>query len=225
MWEGLTLPRREAENEQPFRNDESAKIIANSPEPFATIWSIPAMLGLTSSETLALSLEDVSFEDSVIHVGKSLDERTRTLVATKNKYRAAPVPMPPELADRLRAHIESHYKDNPDRLLFTNKQGRPYSANKLREKILNPLLKKLGLSRGAFHAWRHGTASEMLQEGVAIPVVQRQLRHNSPKMTLLYGSHIVDDAQRVAVDKRSKRLEKSIQLEPSGDSGARFISN
>ena len=41
-------------------------------------------------------------------------------------------------------------------LLFSNKNGRPYSANELREKQLYPILTKLGISRGGLHAARTG---------------------------------------------------------------------
>jgi site-specific recombinase XerD len=74
-------------------------------------------------------------------------------------------------------------KDNAE-LLFTNKHGRPLSANKLREKILHPLLEKLGVPRGEFHSLRHGAASALLADGATPAVVQKQLRHSGPRITV-----------------------------------------
>ena len=58
-------------------------------------------------------------------------------------------------------------------LLFINRRGRPYSANKLRAMVLHPLLKKLGISQGGFHSMRHGAASALLADGATPAVVQK----------------------------------------------------
>jgi hypothetical protein len=50
-------------------------------------------------------------------------------------------------------------------LLFINRRGRPFSANKLREKVLHPLLERLGIPRGGFHSMRHGATSAPLADG------------------------------------------------------------
>jgi len=50
------------------------------------------------------------------------------------------------LAVRLKAFLASkHYRQNSLGLLFANRRGRPFSANKLREKKLRPLLSSLGI--------------------------------------------------------------------------------
>jgi integrase len=54
--------------------------------------------------------------------------------------------------------------------------GAPFSANKLREKRLHPLLVKLGIPRGGFHAARHGATSALIADGATLAVVQKQLR-------------------------------------------------
>jgi len=101
--------------------------------------------------------------------------------------------MPSQLEARLRAPLRKH--DGKSELLFVNRRGRPFSANKLREKQLHPLLVKLGIPRGGFHSMRHGAASATLADGATPAVVQRQLRHSNARITLgLYG-HGVGDQQ------------------------------
>jgi integrase len=91
-------------------------------------------------------------------------------------------------------------------LLFVNRRGRPFSANKLRVKQLHPLLDALGIPRDGFHSMRHGAASSLLDDGATSAVVQKQLRHSDARITLeLYG-HVVGDAQRNAVQNRSIKL-------------------
>jgi len=55
---------------------------------------------------------------------------------------------------------------------------------------------------------RHGTASSLLADGANLAVVQRQLRHSDPRITLGIYAHIIGDAQRDAVELRSTRIAK-----------------
>src|SRR6266404_4171595 len=86
--------------------------------------------------------------------------------------------------------------------------GRPFSANKLREKQLHPLLVKLGIPRGGFHAARHGATSALLADGATPAVVQKQLRHSDPPITLGIYGHVIGNQQRDAVENRSARIEQ-----------------
>jgi site-specific recombinase XerD len=112
--------------------------------------------------------------------------------------------MSKELESRLRAHIQG--RDSKDDLLFLNRHGRPFSANKMREKQLHPLLDALKIPRGGFHSIRHGAASSLLADGATPAVVQRQLRYSDPRITLGIYGHVVGDEQRSAVQKRAARL-------------------
>src|SRR5208282_3241087 len=109
-----------------------------------------------------------------------------------------------ELEARLRTHLSRHHGESD--LLFINQTGRPYSANKLREKQLHPLLVKLGIPHGGFHSMRHGAASSLLADGATPAVVQKQLRHSDPRITLGIYGHVVGNQQRDAVEHRSARI-------------------
>jgi hypothetical protein len=91
-------------------------------------------------------------------------------------------------------------------LLFVNRNRRAFSANKLREKQLHPLLVKLCIPRGGFHSMRHGAASALLADGATPAVVQRQLRHSDPRITLGIYGHVVGNQQRDAVENRAARI-------------------
>jgi integrase len=203
----ITMPREGIRKEQRSLTDEEmGRIIAAAPEPFGTILAVTAVLGLRIGETLALRVSDIDFAKHVIRIRQSVDAATRIPQAVKSQASSADVPMPTQLAARLRALVEKH--DGKSELLFVNRRGRPFSANKLREKQLHPLLVKLGIPRGGFHSMRHGAASALLADGATPAVVQRQLRHSDARITLgLYG-HVVGDQQRNAVENRSTRIEQ-----------------
>jgi len=114
--------------------------------------------------------------------------------------------MPSQLGARLRSFLQKR-EGNTD-LLFVNRRGRPFSANKLREKQLHPLLVKLGIPRGGFHAARHGATSALLADGATPAVVQKQLRHSDALVTPAIYAHVIGSQHRDAVKNRSARIEQ-----------------
>jgi integrase len=175
-------------------------------EPFGTILAVTSVLCLRIGEVLALRVSDLDFTRKVVRVRQSVDAATRTIQAVKPRASSSDVPMPSQLESRLRKHLHTH-EENTD-LLFVNSNGRPVFANKLREKVLHPLLEKLGIPRGGFHSMRHGAANALLADGATPAVVQKQLRHSAPRITLGVYAHVIGNQQRDAVENRSARIEK-----------------
>jgi integrase len=203
----ITLPPEGVKREQRcFTDEEVGKILSAAPEPFGTILAVTAVLGLRIGEVLALRVSDIDFLRKIVRVRQSVDAATRKVQAVKSKASSADVPMPSQLEARLRKHLQTH--DGKAELLFINRRGRPYSANKLRAKVLHPLLQKLGVPRGGFHAARHGVTSSLLADGATPAVVQKQLRHSDPRITLGVYAHVIGDQQRSAVENRSARIEE-----------------
>lgn len=67
---------------------------------------------------------------------------------------------------------------------------------------------KLGIPRGGFHAARHGATSSFLADGATPAVVQKQLRHRDPRITLGIYGHVIGNQQRDVVENRSARIEQ-----------------
>jgi integrase len=203
----ITMPREGVKKEQrSFTDEEVGNILAAAPEPFGTILALTAVLGLRIGEVLALRVSDIDFSRKIVRVRQSVDAATRKIQAVKSNASSADVPMPTQLEARLRKHLQAH-KGKTD-LLFINRRGRPFSANKLRAKVLHPLLEKLGIPLGGFHSMRHGATSSLLADGATPAVVQKQLRHSDPRITLGVYAHVIGNQQRDAVENRSARIEK-----------------
>jgi integrase len=203
----ITMPREGVKKEQRcFTDEEVGRILSAASEPFGTILAVTAVLGLRIGEVLALRVSDVDFSRKIVRVRQSVDAATRNVEGVKSRASSADVPMPSQLEARLRAHLAKH--EGKTDLLFVNSRGRPFSANKLREKQLHPLLKRLGIPRGGFHAARHGATSSLLADGVTPAVVQKQLRHSDARITLGIYGHVIGNQQRDAVENRSARIEK-----------------
>lgn len=176
------------------------RLIKEARGTFRTILLVLATTGMRINEVLALRIEDIDFEREVIHVRSSLDPK-RELGTPKSKASIADVPLCGALARELKKYLKSkHYRENAMNLLFANRRMRPYADSKLREKCLQPLLRKLGMEQVGFHAIRHGVASELLNSGTPINVVRDQLRHSDVRITLGIYGHTIGDAQRKAVE-------------------------
>jgi integrase len=129
----ITMPREGVKKEQRcFTDEEVGRIIAAAPEPFSTILAVTAVLGLRIGEVLALRIADIDFTRKILRVRQSLDAATRTIQAVKSQASCADVPLPSQLEARLCSHLQTHQGKTD--LLFVNRNGRPFSANKLREK-------------------------------------------------------------------------------------------
>jgi integrase len=167
---------------------------------------VTAALGLRIGETLALRVTDVDFKSKIVRVRQSVDAATRNVQAVKSEASSADLPLPSQLEARLHTYLQKD-RGKSD-LLFVNRNGRPFSANKLREKQLHSLLAKLGIPRDGFHSMRHGATSSLLADGVTPAVVQKQLRHSDPRITLGIYAHVVGSQQRDAVENRAARIAK-----------------
>jgi integrase len=195
----LSLPRKVKAKPRCYSADEMARIVLAADEPLGTICFVLCATGMRIGEVLALRTEDLDFTRRLIHVRSSV--YAGTLGTPKSDASIASLPMPSALADRLKAFVASkYYRQNPLRLLFANRHGRPFSANKLREKKLRPLLTSLKISLAGFHAFRHGVATTLIDRGASITTVGAQLRHSDPRITLGLYAHVVPQSQRDAVD-------------------------
>jgi integrase len=216
----IVLPTENATREVRFFDAaQVGQIIAVAKEPFSTMFAVLGMTGVRAGEMLGLKVIDLDFTRKVIRVRRSIDSRTKKEQSPKSKGSASDVPMPRALEMRLRDFLRSHYRENPNGYLFANRNGNSYSVGKVSEYGLWPVLTQLHIEHAGLHAFRHAAASELLEEGVPLSVVQRQLRHRDARTTLQKYGHVVGDAQRRAVHNLAQKIERhvAIELEPSGE--------
>jgi integrase len=200
----LVIPQEKDKDAQRFFSAEEVKrIIAEVREPFSTMFATLGMTGIRAGELLGLEVEDLDFERRLIFIRRSA-WRGR-LQTTKSKASKAALPMPEPLAAILREYLET-WRPNPMRLLFMNRRGRAFNANKVRTLGLHPVLERLGIPRCGLHAFRHTHSSLLLDVGAPSTVAQAQLRHSDARITLGIYGHVVGDSQRNAVEKVAQLL-------------------
>ena len=156
-------------NEAPaayFTRAQAAHIIAASPEPYKTMFTVAWVTGLRAGELLALNVADLDFVRKAIQVNKSADEHTRKIRQPKTKQSTALLPMPSTLEATLRAYLKDHWRPNVSGLLFPNRKGtHPRWRDNVVKYGLRPVLRKLGISSRevGLHAFRHGLATELAE--------------------------------------------------------------
>jgi len=185
-----------------FTREQAARIIEDAKEPFKTLFSIAWFTGCRAGEILALTLNDLDFDNKTVRVNKSSDDNTRQIRQPKTKASVALLPMPSALEAVLRNYVRQ-WTPNQRGILFATRNGlRPRSRDNVVKCGLKPVLRKLGIpsDNTGLHAFRHGLATELLESNAPLSVLQRQLRHADIATTLRIYTHAIPQSQRDAME-------------------------
>lgn len=195
----LRLPPRGDRHEAPhFTPEQLRRILSVAEEPWHTLFSVLSMTGLRAGEALGLQVGDIDFDRNVLTVRRAA--WNGRIQSTKTSGSATVLPIPSALRTILKAHVAT-LDGKPEKFLFTTRNGRPPSSNKVVEYRLWAILDALNIPRCGLHAFRHSHAALLLDSGATPKVVQRQLRHADARTTLGIYGHVVGDAQREAVER------------------------
>ena len=127
--------------------------------------------GLRISEALGLEVKDIDSKRMVVMV--------RAGKGNKDRH----IPLPRRTLELLRDYWRAYRP--PTRLLVT-KDGRPLADHRVRY-FLKKALKQSGIrKRVSCHTLRHSYATNLMEQGVDVRVIQALLGHRSLKTTTLY---------------------------------------
>ncbi len=179
----LVLPDRNSYVAPHFTRSQVESIFGLAQEPWRTFFVVLAMTGMRAGEALGLQWVDIDFSHNCIHIRRSA--WYGKVQSTKSKTSSAPITLPDALASVL-SDYRKEWKPNAQEFLFTTRNGRPPSSNKVVEFQLWPILDALNIPRCGLHAFRHSVASFIVDAGYAPEVAQQQLRHSNSRTTLGY---------------------------------------
>jgi integrase len=112
--------------------------------------------------------------------------------------------MPSALEGVLRNYIQKSWKPNQSGLLFASSHddGKPRTRKNVGNG-LKPVLRKLGIpsENTGLHAFRHGLATELVENSVPVTVLQSQLRHADVRTSLKIYAHLIPQSQRDGMEK------------------------
>ena len=162
--------------------------------------------GLRLGEILALTWNDINFEDKTVSVNKSI--RQETIFNNKTETSIRTVPIPSNIIQKLKQFKITQNKERlsngelymPSDLVFTTQIGTPINTSNLR-KSYSRLLKKANITNIKFHALRHTYATRLFEEGVQVKTVQSLLGHSDINTTMNIYTHVTNDVKNDAVEK------------------------
>jgi integrase len=89
---------------------------------------------------------------------------------------------------------------NDQGFLFANKKGSSIGGEYVCRKIVHPIRERLGIPRGAFHAFRHDHATTMFSEGCPNPNDVKDNMGHADIRTMRY-THAIPNDRREAVNR------------------------
>ncbi len=193
----VALPHRaQIENDEdrprPFPNG-AMELVVNLVHPqHRVMFELLAATGVRRSELLALEGRHLALdgEHPYIKVRQRLRRRRGAgllLGPLKSRYASRDLPIPVDLADKLRAL--STPEDKP---VFASSVGTLLDPDNLAERILAPACAEAGVEWAGFHTFRHTAASRLFAAGRNPVQVQRWLGHHSASFTLDTYVHLLE---------------------------------
>jgi site-specific recombinase XerD len=135
------------------------------------ILSLAYAAGLRISEAQNLRVQDINFENSLLHIKGAKGQKDRI------------TPFSEKLTDHLRNQIAGKEKNE---LVFESNRGGKLTTRSLQQ-IFKKALKKSGIKKPAtFHSLRHSFATHLLENGTDIRYIQKLLGHKNIRTTQQY---------------------------------------
>ena len=151
----------------------------------ATIVATAAYTGLRLGELRGLVWEAYTppaDEDSLGFVFVTRSVWRSSIGEPKTQKSKAPVPVIPQLADRLAAHRRTCGNSTAGPI-FANTLGKPLALDWLYQTQMKDVLRRAGVTWTGWHAFRRGLASNLNRLGVDDSIIQGILRHSTVSVT------------------------------------------
>ena len=196
---GAALPHRprieddDEDRPRPFPGETMELVVSLIHPQHRAMFELLAATGVRRSELLAFEGRHLALdgERPRVKVRQRAVRRTgrgMVLGPLKSRHAARDLPIPLELADRLRS-----FGTAADALVFESPAGGPYDTHHLHQRVLAPACAEAGVEWAGFHTFRHTVASRMFAAGRNAVQVQRWLGHHSASFTLDTYVHLLEE--------------------------------
>jgi integrase len=150
-----------------------------------------ARCGLRVGEVIALRRSDLDFEAGTVTVATSMSRREGVKVP-KTDAGVRTIPMPEDVAGRLRRHLAEQTVADLGGFVFTAPRGGPVRYDNWRSRTWVRIVEAAGVGDVHPHDLRHTCATRLFVVDRWTPAeVQRFLGHRDPRITLGIYTHVV----------------------------------
>ncbi|MDR7385256.1 tyrosine-type recombinase/integrase [Promicromonospora iranensis] len=184
-----------------FTREEVDKILAEMRrrkwESAAVMTELMCWLGLRWGEAAALTGADVDWLRRRVSVTHVLTQAGKDKPYPKTSASLRELPAPQWLLNHMSALLADRERDA--RIVVTRRGGRNLSGSNWRNHTWDVALEAAGIDHGTPHTCRHTCASWLVQDGVPLYEVKRQLGHASIQTTEVYA-HLAPDRHDAVTD-------------------------
>ena len=203
------LPRLNPKERRALTADQVALLAAAIAEPYDLLALVLAYVGIRYGEATALRRGRCNLLRNRLLISESLAEVNGCFHfgATKN-HQDRTVVVPKFVTARLERHLEEHVDSDPSALVFASPSGGPLAYSNFRHRHWDTAVKVAGLPMPmGIHTLRHTYASLAAKAGASLKMIQTQLGHGDPSLTLRLYQHNFDDD----LDDLGTRLDEACQ--------------
>lgn len=219
---GLLMPKIEKEKEYKFYSkDELTKFLTivekNYDLQIYLTFRLLAYTGARISEILALTWNDIDFNESKININKTLasGKNNALIVQTpKTKSSARIIGIDPDTTKILR-HYKLQQAENflkvgrkNNNIVFTALNKNTYTRRENITAINSKICNKHNFKKINLHGFRHTHCSLLFESGATIQVVQDRLGHSNIKTTMDIYNHVTEKQKENTADNFAEYLKK-----------------
>ena len=188
---------------------------------------VPILLSLytmmRAGEILALKKTDIDLKNKIIKVRRTMTRgiNGKGKIGNKNKTYTSSrdVTISPDVEILINMALDE-YIENPEQLLFCNKNGKPYSTQALNSCFKRFCLKH-NIDKGYnvnFHQLRHTGITRLIEVGTPVEIVQKKAGHKDITTTM--------NIYNTVLSEREKEVNKNIerQFDEKGLALSNFIN-
>lgn len=176
--------------------EQYRQLVAMAVEPHRTMLLLAGCLGLRIGEILGLQWGDVDVATGAVTVRRDIYQGHVDEPKTAHSLRTIPLPAP--LLDSLATWRQAADYHADAEFVFAGASGAPRWADALREKVLRPLGRQIGIERLGWHAFRHLFASALNVGGSDAQTNQELMGHADRRTTEQY-MYAFADRKRAAM--------------------------
>lgn len=194
-----SMGKKKADSMQFWTSDEFKVFINHMEEK--TVFDIGFRLlyytGMRIGELLALTSDDIEFENAVININKSFQRIGKDDVITEPKTPKSKrvVMIPDELAAYIKEYFSLVYPAAPDVRIFEGYTKRHFESK------LKKVCEVSGVKVIRLHDIRHSHASLLIEMGFSPLLIAERLGHESVETTLNTYAHLYPNKQTEVADK------------------------
>lgn len=176
---------------------------------YQAIFALMFFTGIRVGEMLALTHDDIDFENKTVAINKSYQRLNGKDVITtpKTDYSIATLSAPDLAVFYLKQYIDTLYEPRGSDRLF-------YATGKSQlSRQITTISSKIDVPRIRVHDLRHSHATFLIKSGVNIKIVQHRMRHKDIQTTLNTYAHLWDGADKEATDLINQICPKHVQTD------------